>query len=473
MNRYFAVLFADLERHTDAWHRVPREQMVGVIAEYRYLAESLAGQYGCVYREWAGDGHMFLFESVDAAVQFGLKLVDNWTIAETSLTALRSLPHLPLRVGCHFGECTQLEGGDAWIGRGNAIAKRVESEAQSDAVYVTATVLDLLDLPVYTFEEVGTVALKGDYAGSRMLYRVVSFDQATLTDKPAAELSAEDWFLRGASLIGTEREWGEEEEECYREALRLRPDYAEAHVNYAVLLRSRGEETEATRHYHEALRLRPDYPEAHYNYAALLASRGRATGAAEHYREALRLRPDYVDAHHGLASLLAAQDELEEAAKLYRETLRLRPDYADARVNYAVVLERRGELDEAAGQYREALRLRPEDPVAHYNFALLLETRGDHVVAEQEYREAIRLWPDYGEAHNNLAVLLQLRGDLDQAERHYRAALKARPEDPEAHYNYGLLLRARGDPDAAEHHVRIARELAPESSVFRSTLERT
>jgi tetratricopeptide (TPR) repeat protein len=472
MSRYLAVLFSDLERHTEVWHRLPRDQMVGVIAEYRYLAESLAGQYGCVYREWAGDGHMFLFESVDAAVRFGLQLVDSWSIASESLPTLSSLPHLSLRVGCHFGECTQLDGGEAWIGRGNAIAKRVESEADPDSVYVTATVLDLLDLPVYELEEAGTVSLTGDYAGARTLYRVVSFDQAALAAKPAEELSAEDWFLRAVSLIGTEQEWSEEEADCYREALRLRRDYPEAHMNYAVLLRNRGDQGEATRHYREALRLRPGYPEAHYNYASLLSARGSIAGAAEHYREALRLRPDYVDAHHGLANLLAARDEVEEAEVLYRETLRLRPDYVDARVNYAILLERRGDLEEAAEQYREALRLRPDAPVAHYNFALLLESRNDPAAAAAEYREAIRLWPEYGEAHNNLAVLLQLRGELDEAELHYRAALDARPDDPEAHYNYALLLRRRGDKDAAEQHLNTARELAPESPVFRSTLER-
>ncbi len=472
MSRYLAVLFSDLERHTEVWHRVPRDQMVGLVAEYRYLAESLAGSYGCVYREWAGDGHMFLFESVDAAVRFGLKLVEGWSIASESLPALASLPHIPLRVGCHFGECTQLDGDEAWIGRGNAIAKRVESEAEPDSVCVTATVLDLLDLPVYEIEEVGTLTLKGDYARARPLFRVVFFNEAELAAKPRETLSADDWFLRAVSLIGTESEWSEEEAECYREALRLRPEYAEAHVNYAILLRARGELTEATRHYQEALRLRPDYPEAHYNYAALLAARGSLAGAAEHYRTALRLRPDYVDAHHGLANLLAARDELDDAAARYRETLRLRPEYGDARVNYAILLERLGDFEGAGEQYREALRLRPDDPVAHYNFALLLESRDDAAAAETEYREAVRLWPEYGEAHNNLAVLLQLRGELEEAELHYQRALAARPEDPEAHYNYALLLRKRGADADAEQHFQMARELAPESTVFRSALER-
>lgn len=470
-SKYLAVLFCDLERHTDAWHRVPRERMVGIVAEYRYLAESLAGQYGAVYREWAGDGHMFMFESADAAVRFGLKLIESWAIAGRELATLRDVPHLPLRLGCHFAECTQLDGGDAWIGRGNAVAKRVESEADPDTLCVTANVLDLVDLPLYEFSEHATASLEGDYLSSRTLYRIVAFDQSALEARPEEELSAEDWFLRGVSLVGTEREWSDEEAECYREALSLQPDYPEAHVNFAILLKARGDTPEAARHYQEALRLRPDYPEAHYNYGTLLAARGSTGGAAEHFRAALALRPDYVDAHHAYAGLLALRDDVAGATEHYREALRLRPEFAEAHVNFAIVLDRTGDSAAAIEHYREALRLQPGNPATHYNYALLLENSGDVARAEEHYLEAIRLWPEYGEAHNNLAILLQQRSETDAAERHYLAALRARPDDPEAHYNYGLLLRARGDTEDSERHFRTAFELSPEVPEFRSALE--
>jgi tetratricopeptide (TPR) repeat protein len=468
---YYAIVFSDLERHSVEWARVPREKMVGIIAEYRYLAESLAGQYGCLYREWTGDGHMFLFGSADAAAQFGLRLIADWRTAGAGLPALQEYAHMQLRIGCHFGECTRLEGEEAWVGRGNALAKRVEGEAEGDCVVVTENVLDLLDLPLYEFQPAGERRLKGDYLPARQLYRLISFDSRAIEARPREELSAEDWFLRGASLIGTEREWSDEEAECYREAIRLRPDYPEAHVNYAILLRRRGDESEAARHYQEALRLRPDYPEAHYNYAALLHARGSAGGAARHYREALSVRPDYVDAHHGYATLLASRAEFEAADEHYREALRLRPENVQAHMNYAVLLEQSGRFEESARHYREALRLDPDAPTSHYNYALLLEARGETTAAEQHYREALRLWPGYGEAHNNLAILLQLRGEDAKAEEHYLAALEARPHDPETHYNYGLLLRARGDAESAEQHLRTAFELAPDEPVFRSALE--
>ena len=471
MSRYFAVVFSDLVRHTDEWGRLPRDKMVGLIAEYRYIAESLAGQYGCHYREWAGDGHMFLFESADAAAQFGLKLIESWRIGSETLPGLRDLPRLPLRLGCHFGECTPLDG-EGWVGRGNAIAKRVESEAESDMMLVSESVFDLLDLPLYEVEEAGERELKGDHLHARRLYRIAGFRQDALEAKPPTELGAEEWFLRGVSLVGTAREWSDEEAECYREALRLRPDYAEARNNLAVLLRARGEVAEAAKHYQEALRARPDYPEGHCNYAALLASRGSVAGAATHYEEALHLRPDYADAHHGYATLLKLRGDVAGADSHYRDALRLRPDYPEAHNNLAVLLEERGDPERAAEHYREALRLRPDYAEAHYNYALLLESRRDVAGAEAHYREALRLRPDYPEAHNNLAVLLHLRGQLEEAERHYLETLEARPEDPEAHYNYALLLRAQGDEPEAERHFRTARELAPDSERFRSTVDR-
>lgn len=468
--RFVVVLSCDLGPAGGSAGAVPREAIRAQVAEYRYLAESLAGQYGCLHREWAGEGHTFLFESADAAVQLGLKLIESWEVAAGELSTIRAFPRLPLRLGCHLGEWIPIEGDD-WMVRGSALARRVQSEADDDSLYVTEHLLDLLDLALYDLELVGAASLKHDHVPERRIYRVVAFNQHELDGRPSEERTAEEWFLRGVSLIGTPEENSDAEAEAYRRALALRPEYAEAHVNLAVLLRSRGHTSEAAHHYQEALRVRPDYPEAHCNYAAMLAGRRSIAGAGEHYREALRLRPDFVDAHHGYANLLALRGELEEADEHFREALRLRPDYPEAHMNYAVLQEKRGRVDAAVEHYRESLRLRPAYPQAHYNLALLLDSLGDAEAAEEHYRAAIRLWPDYGEAHNNLGILLHLKGDLVRAEEHYLQAMRTRPDDPETHYNYGLLLRARGDEDAARRHLRTAYDLAPEKLEFRSALE--
>ena len=468
MSSYFTVVFCDLERHSLAWSRVPRSAMVAIIAEYRYLAQSIASQYGHRHENFTGDGHLFLFETADVALHFGLKLIAFWKQRRRSLLASHRNLDIALRIGCHFGECQALADGDAWIGRAINLAKQVEGSAAPDTLFVTQSILDLVDLPFYEFEETGLHPLKGDHFAQRQLYRVISVDEGALSERPVEELTAGDWFIKGVALVGSEHENTAEEAECYRQALRLRPNYPEAHNNLAILLKTIGELDAAAEHYETALRLWPQYAEAHYNYAILLETSNDPHSAADHYREALRWRPDYTDAHHRYANLLTVLGDAAEADRHYREALQLRPGDAEAHNNYAILLEQKRELAAAEKHYKEALRLRPDYAEGHYNYAIFLEAQNQAEEAEKHYRTAVRVLPNYAEAYNNLAVLLHGNGDLSGAEKHYCEALRLRPDDPETNYNFALLMQTKGNVEVAEKHFQRARELAAEMTNFRT-----
>jgi tetratricopeptide (TPR) repeat protein len=77
----------------------------------------------------------------------------------------------------------------------------------------------------------------------------------------------------------------------WREAIRLQPDYSQAHMNLANFLWQHYQSGEAAYHFEYALRVRPDYALAHLNYALMLRSIGRKPEAAEHLRKAA-LSPD-------------------------------------------------------------------------------------------------------------------------------------------------------------------------------------
>jgi Tfp pilus assembly protein PilF len=62
----------------------------------------------------------------------------------------------------------------------------------------------------------------------------------------------------------------------------------------------------AVRRYQEALKVHPDYAEAHNNLGAALATEGRYEEAAFHFSEAVRLKPGYRDARRNLQ--LAAKE---------------------------------------------------------------------------------------------------------------------------------------------------------------------
>ena len=73
----------------------------------------------------------------------------------------------------------------------------------------------------------------------------------------------------------------------FREALRLDPDYAQAHNNLAAMLQLAGQVDEALDHYRRAVTLRPDNVEARGNLAQLLSRQGRAAEAVAEFEQVL------------------------------------------------------------------------------------------------------------------------------------------------------------------------------------------
>jgi len=91
-------------------------------------------------------------------------------------------------------------------------------------------------------------------------------------------------------------------------------------------------------HYEEALRLKPDFAEA--TTTSPLPSRKDPAGRCiVHYEEAVHLKPDYAEAHNNLANALAEMPGgCPKAIAHYETTLRLKADYAEAHYNFAVAL---------------------------------------------------------------------------------------------------------------------------------------
>jgi tetratricopeptide (TPR) repeat protein len=117
----------------------------------------------------------------------------------------------------------------------------------------------------------------------------------------------------------------------FEDALRIRPDFAEAHNDLGNALLQVGKNQEAIRHYEQALRISPDYPEAHNDLGIALAQAGRIPEAIEHWEHALRVKPDFADAHFNLGLALEETGRTREAIEQLEQSLKLRPDFAPAR----------------------------------------------------------------------------------------------------------------------------------------------
>ena len=264
----------------------------------------------------------------------------------------------------------------------------------------------------------------------------------------------------------------------YQAALRIKPDYPEAHDNLGNAYFKKGRTADAVSEFEEALRHKPDFASAHNNLGNVLYTLGRTREAVSEHETALRINPDYAEAHNDLGcDLDRIPGRSDDAIDQYRTALRLKPDFAEAHDNLGNALRSRGRLDEAVAQYREAIRLNPLIPEVHKDFGLALDAAKEFAAATAEYEEALRLKPDFAEAHNDLGLELEkLPGRLEDAIAQYRAAISLNPDFVDAHSNLGNALNAAGRASEAivehEEALRLKPDLAETHNSLGCDLEK-
>jgi len=133
---------------------------------------------------------------------------------------------------------------------------------------------------------------------------------------------------------------------CFREAIGLAPDFAEAHGNLGLLLDRAGQAADAERHYRLSLAANPDLGEIHLNLGVLLTGRKRLDDAEAELRRALQLMPDSAAAWSNLGVLQACRKQEADAELSYRAALALDGGHRLARFNLAYLLLRQGRFEE-------------------------------------------------------------------------------------------------------------------------------
>jgi tetratricopeptide (TPR) repeat protein len=206
----------------------------------------------------------------------------------------------------------------------------------------------------------------------------------------------------------------------YEEAIRLKPDYAEAYGNCGIELgKIPGREKEALARLEESLRLDPGLAKIHYGYGVVLEKiPGREADAIAAYEKAVELDPAYMEAENNLANLLIAIPGREaESIAHYERALALLPDNANVISNLANahykaanrLITDPGRVAEATAHYEKTVELLPGFAAAHYNLGVAYANSGRYADAAREWETVLRLEPGNAQARANLATLRAMR----------------------------------------------------------------
>jgi tetratricopeptide (TPR) repeat protein len=88
-------------------------------------------------------------------------------------------------------------------------------------------------------------------------------------------------------------------------------------------LKELGRLDEAEASYRQAIALKPDYAEAHNNLGITLQELGRLDEAEASYRQAIALKPDFAEAHHNLATTKKFSSRMNSSFRCKRFTVTL------------------------------------------------------------------------------------------------------------------------------------------------------
>lgn len=168
-----------------------------------------------------------------------------------------------------------------------------------------------------------------------------------------------------------------------REAVRLKPDFAEARLNYGVALSRIDHPHEAAAEIEKAVKQEPD-AFAWQMLGRIRRQTGDRAGAESAYREALHLSERDPSLWNDLGILLGEMGRLDEALAAFERACAEQPSYFDARVNLGRARLQQGHRDEAAREFDAALRLNPRAGAVAYDLAKLRGLQG-------RYEEAVAL----------------------------------------------------------------------------------
>jgi len=156
----------------------------------------------------------------------------------------------------------------------------------------------------------------------------------------------------------------------------------------------------------EALRLQPDWSEAHCVQGLALSKLGRREEAEAAFSKALAGRPHFVEALAGRATERALLRKVDAAQQDLDEAIRLEPN-PQLYLRRATVRAVRGDLPAALGDLDEAIRLKPEFGEAFARRGMARLDLGRKSEAAEDIEKALRLLPSDAPLRRMLAEALR------------------------------------------------------------------
>lgn len=232
-----------------------------------------------------------------------------------------------------------------------------------------------------------------------------------------------------------------------RKAVRLNPEYADAHAFLGMVLATKSSVIhdeklfeEVVKEFKEANRIKPEgnYPPYQYISAQIYLDKSKKDkkfidDAIRELKDAIQAKPEHAPSHTLLGRIYYQQEKKELALLELKEAARLNPEEPSTHKLLGYIYSKKIHSEESYNdeeainqgikEYKEVIRLKPEDDEAHRRVSFLYIHKELYDLSLFEAKEALRL-SNSASNHAGLGYAYLHQDNYGQARKEYEESLK-------------------------------------------------
>jgi tetratricopeptide (TPR) repeat protein len=204
----------------------------------------------------------------------------------------------------------------------------------------------------------------------------------------------------------------------------------------------------------EAVKINPNYAEAHYELGVLYDEKEDHAGAAQELQKAININPNYADAHFRLGILYQALRGYDQTLSQFEEVLRINPNFPRIHTAMGNVYYERG-----VRTWGKAIKL-------DWSYLLPDTLKEIAYKNKDELRKAIESYINTTEFDTtNAAAYAKLsQAYYTWAQDEYQKAIAVDPSDTIAQLQLGLTFLERGYQNKAMNQSEALKKLDPRAA---------
>lgn len=207
----------------------------------------------------------------------------------------------------------------------------------------------------------------------------------------------------------------------------------------------------------QALGLKPDYAQAHWKLALVYNRKKDDAEAAKHLLEAIKYDPKFLQPYLDLAQIYRTRKDYPTAVKYLTAAIEIEPTNPKPYRQMGVLYYERSDADAASANFKRAIEYDPKNPLNYLNMASVYsDLKHDDDAAIKELFRAIEVDPKYVDAYTSLAEIYRRRKDYPEAIKYLTMAIVISPSVPWTYKDLAKVYEAQGKSEDAVHYYEEA-----------------